>query len=253
MSENTYFTFYLCKRMKTNFQKPVLFFSLIFATLIVVQCYYLCNTAQLWKSEIFRTVRNQLDKLDSEGSSSQISADDIAVESIFDFENGIISKEDFLKTFRKRERKKTSEISSTVDKMFEKEGYEVAFDKKIMSIYSYQSGKQMISKPIVIFTTKNSAANGKEISTGKWQTSFQHRNTVDPKDNKNYEYLISSKTSFDILNINHILLKKTCTANYFEHSNRCVADLYFLANTAKFETAKPENFRTSHHGRFHRA
>ena len=192
--------------MKLNFQKPILLFALIFSVLIGVQCYYLYNTAQLWKAEIFRDVRNRLDRFDT-GASSKI-ADDKAAKTIGLYEEGILSQSDFVEHYRIREKFKMEDISEKVDALFKNEGYKVGLAKQITSIYSYQTKKELLKSPVTLFSTKNSAANGKTVSEGKWDTSTWTRNTEKPENDKKYHFTVVDKTVFNILNINQIITLK---------------------------------------------
>lgn len=183
-----------------------MFFALIFTLLIGVQCYYLYNTAQLWKAEVFRDVRNRLDKFDT-GESSKI-ADDEAAKIIGQYEEGKLSEDDFAEHYRVREKFKTEDISEKVDALFKNEGYKVGMAKQITSIYSYQTKKELLKEPLTLFRTRNSAANGKTVSEGQWDTSTWTRNTEKPENDKKYHFTVADKTVFNILNINQIITLK---------------------------------------------
>lgn len=197
---------FIFAEMKFNFQRPVLLFALIFSVLISVQCYYLYNTAQLWKAEVFRDVRNRLDGFDS-GATSKI-ADEEAAEAIGQYEEGSLSKNDFVEHYRTREKFKTADISGKVDSLFKDDGYQVAFAKQITSIYSYQTKKELLEEPITLFATENSTAQGKIVSEGNWDTSTWTRNTEKPENDKKYHFTVADKTVFNILNINQIISLK---------------------------------------------
>lgn len=72
--------------MKTNFSRPVIFFALLFLVLIGIQAYYLYNTTQLWKSEIYKDVRNRLDGYFA-GVKKDDFTDDVTAETLNKCEN----------------------------------------------------------------------------------------------------------------------------------------------------------------------
>lgn len=193
--------------VKTNFRKPIIFFALLFLVLIGIQSYYLYNTAQLWKSEIYRDVRNRLDDYFTSSKEDDYS-DDIATETLSKYENNEIPQQEFIKNYSRKEKFGEKDISDEIDRLFLKDGYKVGLRKQINSVYSYQKNKEILKLPITVYKTKNDFAEGKTVTTGEWDTYSKSKDTENPNKSYNYRFLVKDVTKFDILNINSILFRK---------------------------------------------
>lgn len=192
--------------MKPLYRQPVLLFGIIFTALIAVQSYYLRNTAQLWRSEIYRDVYNRLDKIGVDNV-DKIN-DENLTNLIVNFRDRKISQNHFHELAKQMQENTNQQISAKIDSAFASDGYKVGVEVELSSIFLENTQKYLLNKPLILFRSKNHFVEKISLSTDKWATTFKHRDTEVPSNNRNYEFIIKKENYYGIQNINTILFKK---------------------------------------------
>lgn len=182
-------------------------FAIGFATLLLVQGFYIYNTSKLWKAEIYREVSKILGKIEESDEFGPFKNDDDGTELIAKYDNGKISKEDLIKKFQKNRSILSAKLSKIIDKKFANSGYDVAMMSQYNSVFSVTKNKMIFDEPVIIFATKG-ITNGKNLSTGKWLTSQHNINTEKPETNFENTYRLFSENKYEVLNINSLVFWK---------------------------------------------
>lgn len=196
---------------KKNLTIILFAFSLII--LVVLQAYYIYNSYRLEEKELNRQARTIADKVleEMEKYENDVNEDKL----IGDFERLkkeiTIQKEKIIYPERlyAEEKKYNQKLEKILKKNVGNSGFEIAMKSEIYSIYDEVQNKELLPRhrSLVLYQSAKKMTNPLTINEGKW-ASRQTRENTDLKLNEQNNYLVKSKSSFQLLNIQFLLIKK---------------------------------------------
>ncbi|ASW74851.1 hypothetical protein IQ37_19455 [Chryseobacterium piperi] len=189
----------------------VALFTALFLLLLGIQVYFMYQTYQVKKREIYRTVYDRLDdytdKFEDKGGIRKITND--SVQKIFiQYHNREITKKDFTDYFERNRKNSENEFSNFVDNQFKKEGYRIAARVAYLQIIFTPDSSNLIDKPIILFETRNKLVKAGVSNTGRWETSSVSESGISRKFDRNNTFLVKSETGFEILNIKSVVFRE---------------------------------------------
>ncbi|MNJ92998.1 Signal transduction histidine-protein kinase ArlS [compost metagenome] len=196
------------KRISTT-----LLFVLSFFVLIALQSYYLYNSYLLEKKELNKKVQliasdvlEQLEKYEKESSEDSLIMSLKKLSANGKFMNQKINEKKQWYNFK-------NFYESQVDSILAKEtihtNFKIALKSEIYSIFDGTKKKELLplKSPLILFKTKAPISAGFVFNEGKWNSNFSERDT-ELKVDEHYHYIIKSRVSAELLNINYLIFKK---------------------------------------------
>lgn len=196
---------------KRNITIILFTFSLII--LVVLQGYYIYNSYRLEEKELNRQARAIADKtLEAmEKYETEINEEKL----IGDFDRLkkriIIQKEKIThpETIYGLEKLYNQKLEKILKDHIGDSGYKIAMKNEIYSIFDEVQKKELLpaNRPLVLYQTVKKMTNPLTINEGKWSSHQSRENTDLKMDEKDY-YVVKSKSTFQLLNLKFLVLKK---------------------------------------------
>ncbi|MDP9955954.1 sensor histidine kinase regulating citrate/malate metabolism [Epilithonimonas hungarica] len=196
---------------KRNITMILFTFSLVI--LVVLQGYYIYNSYRLEEKELNRQARiiadktlETMEKYENETNEEKLVGD-------FDrLKKGItIQKEQILHPERiySSEKLYNQKLEKTLKDNIGDSGFEIAMKSEIYSILDEVQKKELLptNRSLILYQTVKKMSKPLTINEGKWSSRQTRENTDLKLDEKNY-YLVKSKSSFQLLNVKILVLKK---------------------------------------------
>ncbi|SDF30261.1 sensor histidine kinase [Epilithonimonas hungarica] len=196
---------------KRNITMILFTFSLVI--LVVLQGYYIYNSYRLEEKELNRQARiiadktlETMEKYENETNEEKLVGD-------FDrLKKGItIQKEQILHPERiySSEKLYNQKLEKTLKDNIRDSGFEIAMKSEIYSILDEVQKKELLptNRSLILYQTVKKMSKPLTINEGKWSSRQTRENTDLKLDEKNY-YLVKSKSSFQLLNVKILVLKK---------------------------------------------
>ncbi|SFN14291.1 two-component system, OmpR family, phosphate regulon sensor histidine kinase PhoR [Paenimyroides ummariense] len=217
--------------MKNLRKHPILYFSLLFVVLAAIQSYFLYNTVLLKKSEIKRKAKEIFEKTTVDYSFLEDTRWDESLYLWQEFDSKAAARQHFETEMKLKNDSLAKELRAYVKQQYKESGLELAFKKELLSVYDNTNNQQIVSKPIVIYTTNPKPIENYLLSESKWESTQSNSTTETQRDTLNtksfddkiniartYEksvskidersYVIQQAIYYDILNMNTILFKE---------------------------------------------
>lgn len=217
--------------MKNVRKHPILYFSLLFVVLAVIQSYFLYNTVLLKKNEIKSKAKEIFEKTTVDYTFLEDTRWD---ESLYLWQK-FDSKEDARKIFEVKMKLQNDSLAEMlkayVQKQYQQSGLQLAFKKELLRVYDKRNNQQIVSKPIVIYTTNPKPIANYLLNESKWESTYSSSTIETERDTLNtknlgdridiahtyeksvatlneHSYIIQQVMYYDVLNMNMILFKE---------------------------------------------
>lgn len=217
--------------MKNLRKHPILYFSLLFVVLAAIQSYFLYNTVLLKKNEIKSKAKAIFEKSTVDYSFLEDTSWDESLYLWQEFDSKAAARQHFETEMKLNNDSFASELRAYVKQQYIDSGLELAFKKELLGVYDKTNNQQIVSKPIVIYTTNPKPIANYLLSESKWESTQSNSTTETQRDTLNtksfddriniartYEksvsktdersYVIQQAMYYDILNMNQILFKE---------------------------------------------
>lgn len=217
--------------MKNLRKHPILYFSLLFVVLAAIQSYFLYNTVLLKKNEIKGKAHDIFEKTTVDYSFLEDTRWDESLYLWQEFDSKVAAQQHFETEMKLKNDSLAKELRTYVKQQYKESGLELAFKKELLGVYDNTNNQQIVSKPIVIYTTNPKPIENYLLSESKWESTQSNSTTETQRDTLNtksfddridiartYEksvskidersYVIQQAIYYDILNMNQILFKE---------------------------------------------
>ena len=181
--------------------------------LIALQSYYVYNSYLLEKKDLTKKVQliassvlEQLEKYEKEASEDSLIMSLKKLSSNQTFMNQKINE-------RKQWYHFKNFYEAQVDSILQKEAastnYKIALKSEIYSVLDETTKRELLSpnSPLVLFKTKAPISDGFVFNEGKWNSNFSEKDT-ELKVDEHYHYIVRSRTSAELLNLNYLVIRK---------------------------------------------
>lgn len=187
----------------------------LFLLLLAIHAYYFYNSYLLKQKDIVNTVHSQLTDLEEQVpyfEDTTSTEDEILI--IFSkYQRKEIPYDTITKYFQDKNSKTSPRITAYVDSLFHKRGYQVALKKELINLIALPSGDTLIKTPLIMYQTDTPILKARTVTEGKSissssNTEFdlidydKHRRKAKPS----FHFQINRITTFDIANINTVVL-----------------------------------------------
>ncbi len=196
---------------KRNITIILFTFSLII--LVVLQGYYIYNSYRLQERDFILQARVIADKtLDTMEKYETETNEEELVGDFQRLKTGItIQKEKITQPERiySSEKLYNQKLENILKKNIGDSGFEIAMKSEIYSILDEVQKKELLpaGRSLVLYQTVKKMTKPLTINEGKWSSRQTRENTDLKLDEKNY-YLVKSKSTFQLLNVKTLVLKK---------------------------------------------
>ncbi|MPS72623.1 MAG: HAMP domain-containing histidine kinase [Chryseobacterium sp.] len=191
----------------------IILFAFSLVILVVLQGYYIYNSYRLEEKELIRQARVIADKtLDTMEKYETETNEEKLVGDFERLKKGIvIQKEQITHPERiySSEKLYNEKLEKILKKNIADSGFEIAIKSEIYSILDEVQKKELLPKDrsLVLYQTVKKMSKPLIINEGKWSSRQSRENTDLKLDEKNY-YLVKSKSTFQLLNVKTLVLKK---------------------------------------------
>jgi len=196
---------------KRNITVILFTFSLII--LVVLQGYYIYNSYRLEEKELVRQARIIADKTLETMEKYETETNEEKLVGDFDrLKRGItIQKEKITHPERiySSEKLYNQRLEKTLKDNIGDSGFEIGMKSEIYSILDEVQKKQLLpaGRSLILYQTVKKMSKPLTINEGKWSSRQSRENTDLKLDEKDY-YLVKSKSTFQLLNVKVLVLKK---------------------------------------------
>ena len=140
--------------MKLKILHPIIYFSLLFVFLVAIQSYFLYNTVLLKQSEIKRKAKEVFEKTTIDYTFLEDTRWDESLYLWRDFESKQIAEKYFISEMKLLNDSISPALTNYTTKQFKETGLKLAFKKVLLSVYDKSHKQQIVTNPIVIYTTQ---------------------------------------------------------------------------------------------------
>lgn len=217
--------------MKNVRKHPIIYFSLLFVVLAAIQSYFLYNTVLLKKNEIKNKAKEIFEKTTVDYSFLEDTRWDESLYLWQEFDSKAAALQHFETEMKFKNDSLAKELRAYVKQQYKESGLELAFKKELLGVYDKTNNQQIVSKPIVIYTTNPKPIANYLLSESKWESTQSNSTTETQRDTLNtksfddridiartyeksvsktdeHSYVIQQAMYYDILNMNQILFKE---------------------------------------------
>ncbi|PZU85882.1 MAG: hypothetical protein DI529_09445 [Chryseobacterium sp.] len=192
----------------------IILFTFSLVILVVLQGYYIYNSYRLEEKELIRQARVIADKTLATMEKYETETNEEKL--VGDFERlkkGIvIQKEQITHPERiySSEKLYNEKLEKVLKDNIADSGFEIAIKSEIYSILDEVQKKELLpaNRSLVLYQTVKKMTKPLTINEGKWSSRQSKENTDLKLDEKNYNYLVKSKSTFQLLNVKILVLKK---------------------------------------------
>ncbi len=191
----------------------IILFTFSLVILVVLQGYYIYNSYRLEEKELNRQARLIADKtLETMEKYEPETNEEKLVGDFERLKKGItIQKEKITHPERiySSEKLYNQKLEKTLKDNIGDSGFEIAMKSEIYSILDEVQKKELLPKnrSLVLYQTVKKMSKPLTINEGKWSSRQSRENTDLNLDEKDY-YLVKSKSTFQLLNVKFLVLKK---------------------------------------------
>ncbi|WP_294286669.1 HAMP domain-containing sensor histidine kinase [uncultured Chryseobacterium sp.] len=191
----------------------VILFSFSLIILVALQAYYIYNSYRLEEKdynrqakEIAEKVMDGMDKFDTETHDSGLVGDFERLKLGMSIQNEKIF---FPDKFYSSESQYSKKMESLLKKHIGNSGFKMAMKNEIYSVMDELKSKEILPKghSIIIFQSVNKVEKPITLSNSIW-SSRQSETDTNLNIDKRYKYLVKSQASYQLLNIETLILKK---------------------------------------------
>lgn len=206
--------------MKKGRLHPVVYFSVIFLTLVMIQSYFLYNTVLLKKNEIKTRAKELLADKDDDllFMDKDKWEDKLFTKGYQQLKEGRISHRELENMFRHTRDSLAPALRDFTDSCYKSSGIRLAMRKQLNSVTDATTNKKLISSPLIIYETDPKPENLYGLSESKWESNYSSINTTDTGVDRLFmpgntvkvtvRFLIDQSVYFDVLNMEQILFKE---------------------------------------------
>ena len=196
---------------KKNTTVVLFAFSLII--LIALQAYYLFNSYKLEEKDLNRQARmiadkvmDQMEKYETDSHDEKLIGDFERIKKSITIQKEKIS---FPEKVYSSEALYSEKLEKLLKENIKDSDFEIAIKNEIYSVFDEVQRKELLPKnrSIVLFQTAEKLTKPNLINESKW-SSHQSKENTDTNINEKYFYKIQSKSSYQLLNIQFLILKK---------------------------------------------
>ncbi len=191
----------------------IILFTFSLVILVVLQGYYIYNSYRLEEKELIRQARVIADKtLDTMEKYETETNEEKLVGDFQRLKNGItIQKEKITHPERiySSEKLYNQKLEKTLKDNIADSGFDIAIKSEIYSILDEVQKMELLpsGRSLVLYQTVKKITKPLTINEGKWSSRQTRENTDLKLDEKNY-YLVKSKSTYQLLNVKILVLKK---------------------------------------------
>lgn len=187
----------------------------LFLFLLAIHAYYFYNSFQLKQKDIVNTVHSQLTDLEEQVPyfEDTTSKEDEILILFSKFQRKEIPYDSITEYFRNKNSKTSPRITAYIDSLFQKRGYQVALKKELINLIALPSRDTLLKKPIAMYQTNTPIHEARTVTEGKWISSSSNSefDLIDydnhsRKEKPNFHFQINRITTFDIANLNSVVL-----------------------------------------------
>lgn len=196
---------------KRNITIILFTFSLII--LVVLQGYYIYNSYRLQERDFIVQARviadktlDKMEKYETETNEEKLVGDFQRLKTGITIQKEKITQPERIYSSEKLYNKKLEKVLK--DNIADS-GFEIAMKSEIYSILDEVQKKELLptNRSLVLYQTVKKMSKPLTINEGKWSSRQSRENTDLKLDEKNY-YLVKSKSTFQLLNVKILVLKK---------------------------------------------
>ncbi|MEG1377751.1 MAG: hypothetical protein RSC81_11785, partial [Myroides sp.] len=171
--------------MKNVRKHPILYFSLLFVVLAAIQSYFLYNTVLLKKNEIKSKAKAIFEKSTVDYSFLEDTRWDESLYLWQEFDSKAAARQHFETEMKSKNDSFARELRAYVKQQYKESGLELAFKKELLGVYDKTYNQQIVSKPIVIYTTNPKSIANYLLSESKWESTQSSSTTETQRDTLN--------------------------------------------------------------------
>ncbi len=217
--------------MKNLRKHPIIYFSLLFIVLAAIQSYFLYNTVLLKKNEIKSKAKEIFENTTVNYSFLEDTRWDESLYLWQEFDSKANARQHFETEMKLKNDSLAKTLRAYVKHQYQKTGLQLAFKKELLRVYDKRNNQQIVSKPIVIYTTNPKPVANYLLSESKWESNYSSSTTETERDTLNtnnlgdridiahtyeksvstlneHSYIIQQVMYYDVLNMNEILFKE---------------------------------------------
>ncbi len=199
--------------MNRKRKTTIILFTFSLIVLVVLQGYYIYNSYRLEEKELIRQARTIADKtLETMEKYENDTSEEKLVGDFERLKKGItIQKEKIMhpELLYSSEPYYNKKLERILKENIGESGFEIAMKSEIYSIVDEVQKKELlpVNRSLVLYQSVKQMTKPLVINEGKW-SSRQSRENTDLKMNEKDYYLVKSKSTFQLLNIQLLVVKK---------------------------------------------
>ena len=191
----------------------VILFTLSLIILVALQAYYIYNSYRLEEKDLNRQakeiagkVMDGMDKFDTNNNDNRLVGDFERLKLGIRIQN---EKIQFPDKIYSSEIEYSKKMESLLKKNVGNSGLEMAIKNEIYSVLNELKNEELLPKgrSITLFQTVKKIQKPMSLTESIW-SSHQSKTNTDLNVDESYNYLIKSKASYELLNIQYLVLKK---------------------------------------------
>lgn len=191
----------------------VILFMLSLIILVALQAYYIYNSYRLEEKdfnrqakEIANKVMDGMDKFDTSANDNRLIGDFERLKLGMTIENERIKFPDKIYS---SEIQYSQKMESLLKKNLGNSGFKMAMKNEIYSVLDELKNKELLPKgrSITLFQTVNKIEKPMSLTESIW-SSHQSKTNTDLNLDERYNYLVKSKATYQLLNIQYLVLRK---------------------------------------------
>jgi len=191
----------------------IILFTFSLIILVVLQGYYIYNSYRLEEKELTRQARvvadktlETMDKYENETNEEKLVGD------FQRLKNGIVIQKEKIthpERIYNSEKLYNEKLENVLKHNIGNSGFEIAIKSEIYSILDEVQRKELLplNRSLVLYQTVKKMTNPMTINEGKWSSRQSRENTESKVNEKDY-YLVKSKSTFQLLNVKILVIKK---------------------------------------------
>jgi len=191
----------------------VILFTFSLVILVVLQGYYIYNSYRLQEKELNRQARTIADKTLDTMEKYETETNEEKLVGDFDrLKKGITIQKEKI-THPERLYNSEALYNKKLEKILKENigdsGFEIAMKSEIYSIFDEVQKVELLpaNRSLILYQSVKKMTNPLTINEGKWSSRQTKENTDLKLDEKNY-YLVKSKSTFQLLNLQFLVFKK---------------------------------------------
>ncbi len=191
----------------------IILFTFSLIILVALQAYYIHNSYRLEEKDLNRQARTIADKTLETMEKYETETNEEKLVGDFDrLKKGITIQKEKI-THPERLYNSEALYNQKLEKILKDNigdsGFEIAMKSEIYSIFDEVQKKELLpnSRSLVLYQSVKKMTNPLTINEGKWSSRQTKENTDLKLDEKNY-YLVKSKSTFQLLNLQFLIFKK---------------------------------------------